>query len=95
MVCRLMTHTKESPGCYNIIVNSLIISCLQTLSRRKEYLFVEDNFINQLFDEYQKSTDCPQPALVIQLFESFVHILYPELSRLKFDTKEQFKHHIQ
>ncbi|MEQ8926629.1 MAG: serine O-acetyltransferase EpsC [Fulvivirga sp.] len=55
---------------------------------------MEKKFINKLFNDYQKSSDCPQPAAVVHLFESVLHILYPELSRLAFDTIDQFKSYI-
>ncbi|WP_235689644.1 serine O-acetyltransferase [Fulvivirga lutea] len=62
---------------------------------RKQLAFVEEKFINQLFSDYQKASDCPQPAAVVHLFESILHILYPELSRLTFHDIDQFKGHIQ
>ena len=48
-------------------------------------------YLQELFDKHQKAADCPQPQKVINFFERTLGLLFPEFSKVSFQTFEELE----
>ena len=54
---------------------------------------MKKEFIQKLYSNHLKSTECPSPKKVIKTFKKILNTLYPEFSEAAYDDLEDFKQH--
>jgi serine O-acetyltransferase len=52
---------------------------------------MDTKYLKDLFNKHQKAADCPQPQKVINFFEKTLGLLFPEFSKVTFQTFEELE----
>lgn len=55
---------------------------------------MEGKFLTELYSRHQQCPQCPTPEQVSDFFDALLGVLFPDLSRLTFESEEELKIHI-
>ncbi len=56
---------------------------------------MEDQFIDNLYNQHQKCPKCPSPAVVTGFFSDLLETLFPDLSMNRFSSAQDLRLHLQ
>ncbi len=56
---------------------------------------MEKEFINTLYSTHRNCSKCPSPEMVCTFYEQLLGTLFPEHSKVKFESESEFELHIQ
>ncbi len=48
-------------------------------------------YLQELFDKHQKAAECPSPQKAVKFFEKMLGLLFPEFSKVTFETFEELQ----